>query len=121
MADWRNLERKIDGIEARRWGETVRLSFFDRDGRSDPDRQQTEIRAILHVAGDVAVQPGPGFNTRLATGTAELIIDRSTYAGPPIRTKDSVRAIERDGAPLFDVRTIGDRFSNLLVLSLGQA
>jgi hypothetical protein len=120
MTGWRELEAKVDARMARTFGERVRLSFFA-SGVVDPTRPAIEITAILHCGGDDSFAAGTGYRTRLSAGKAELVIDRSTYTGPTIKTKDKVRALDRAGQPWFEISTVSDKYSNLLVLSLGAA
>jgi hypothetical protein len=120
MAGWRDLEARLDHAEARHFGERVRLAPMA-SGVADPARPAVEITAILHCGGDDSFQAGTGMRTRLAASKAELVIDRSTYTGPTIKAKDKVRALERDGQPWFEVATVSNKYSNLLVLSLGAA
>lgn len=120
MANWRELEAKVDQTTARLFSERVRLSFL-KNGVVDPDRAAVDINAILHCGGDDSFQPGTGYRTRLSAGKAELVIDRSTYTGPMPRKSDRVRAYERGTSVWFEVLTVSDRYSNLLVLSLGAA
>lgn len=120
MANWRALEAKIDRRICNSFGETVRLAFL-KNGMVDPDRPAVEVDAILHAGGDDSYAPGSGFRVRLSAGKAELVLNRSTYAGPMPRVGDKVRALDRAGQPWFEVASVSDRYSNLLVLSLGQA
>lgn len=120
MANWRELEAKVDQTTARLFGERVRLSFL-KNGVVDPGRESVDINAILHCGGDDSYQVGASYRTRLAGGKAELVIDRSTYTGPMPRKSDKVRAYERGASVWFEVLTVSDRYSNLLVLSLGAA
>ncbi len=105
---------------ARKFGESVRLSFL-KNGTTDPARPLVDIVAILHTGGDDSFAAGTGMRTRLAAGQAELQIDRSTYTGSMPRQGDRIRANDRYGKPWFEVTTVADRYSNLLVLTLGQA
>lgn len=122
MVNWRNLEAAVDQKIGRSFGESVHLKF-NRNGVADPDRPAVTISAILHVGGDDSIPLGSSvdrFRTRLSAGKAELFIDRSTYTGPVPVLKDEVRAMDRAGKPWFEVLSISDRYSNLLVLSLGE-
>ena len=122
--DWRKLERAVDKLERRSFGEEVRLSFL-KDGKADPDRAQWTGRAILHTGGDDSFAPGEGngggYRTRLAAGQAELFLTRDEYDGPVPAVKDIVRAMDRVGEPRWEVSDISGRYSNLWVLSLTQA
>lgn len=121
MANWRKLEAMVDQKMTRSYGESVRLSFL-KGQVADPDRQMIEINALLHVGGDDSRAPGPTgtYRSRLALGEAELFLDRSTYAGPVPKVGDKVRANDRAGKPWFEVAAVSDRYSNLIVMKLGQ-
>lgn len=121
MADWRALEAKVDRKMAATFGESVRLSFIGSDGRVDPDRPAVTIRAIFEAGGADSIGLGSGFRARILVNNAELVIDRSTYDGPMPRSRDGVRALDRDGQPWFEVNAVSKRYSNLIVLSLGAS
>jgi hypothetical protein len=121
MANWRDLEASVDRRIGLAFGESVRLSFL-KDGTVDPLRPAVEISAVLHVGGDDSKPVGDSndrYRSRLSLGEAELFIDRSTYSGPMPRQGDSLRANDRAGQPWFEVAIVSDRYSNLLVLTLG--
>ncbi|UYT54505.1 hypothetical protein OHI65_09065 [Brucella sp. MAB-22] len=121
MANWRKLEAMVDQKMARSYGESVRLSFMKKQV-VDPDRPSIEINALLHVGGDDSRAPGPTgtYRSRLSLGEAELFLDRSTYTGPDPEVGDKVRANDRAGKPWFEVAAVSDRYSNLIVVKLGQ-
>lgn len=123
MIDWLALERKVDQLQGRAWGEAVRLSFF-KSGQPDQSRPVTDTRAVLHVGSDdsarMADGRGEGMRSRLAAGEGELFLDRSTYTGPIPRKGDRVRANARAGQPWFEVSMVGDHDTNLIVVSLTQ-
>lgn len=121
MANWRKLEAMVDQKMTRSYGESVRLSFL-KGQVADPDRQMIEVDAILHVGGDDSRAPGPTgtYRSRLSLGEAELFLDRSTYSGPDPKVGDKVRANDRAGKPWFEVAAVSDRYSNLIVVKLGQ-
>ncbi|WGG58164.1 hypothetical protein [Brucella intermedia] len=121
MANWRKLEAMVDQKMTRSYGESVRLSFMKKQV-VDPDRPTVEIIALLHVGGDDSRAPGPTgtYRSRLSLGEAELFLDRSTYTGPDPKVGDKVRANDRAGEPWFEVAAVSDRYSNLIVVKLGQ-
>jgi hypothetical protein len=122
MVSWRNLEATVDQKIGRAFGESVRLSFL-KDGIVDTARPAIDIVAVLHTGGDDSKPLTDGsdrYRSRLSAGQAELFIDRSTYTGPMPRTGDRVRASDLPGKPWFEVAGVSDRYSNLLVLSLGE-
>lgn len=121
---WRNLERAVDKTMRRTFGETVRLSFM-KGSTADPTRPQWTGRAMLHTGGDDSLAVGERSSgmhrTRLSAGQAELFLTRDEYDGPAPLVGDRVRGMDRDGTPLWEVRGVSDRYSNLWVLSLTQA
>ncbi len=125
MVNWRKLEAAVDRKIDRAFGENVRLSFMQRPGGPlDPTRPTIDIVAVLHTGGDDSKPVSDGndrYRVRLSLGQAELHIDRSSYSGPMPRKGDKVRANDRDGQPWFEVVAVSDRYSNLIVLSLGEA
>mgnify|MGYP006969668143 CR=1 FL=1 len=121
MAGWRDLEARVDAVMTRAFSENVRVSFL-KNGVIDPARPgPIDIAAILHTGGDDSYAAGSGTRVRLSAGQAELVIDRSTYTGSMPKVQDKVRASDRAGMPWFEVASVSDRYSNLLVLSLGAA
>ncbi|MBB4092623.1 hypothetical protein HGG72_09295 [Ochrobactrum pecoris] len=121
MANWRKLEAMVDQKMTRSYGESVRLSFMKKQV-VDPDRPTVDIIALLHVGGDDSRAPGPTgtYRSRLSLGEAELFLDRSIYSGPDPKVGDKVRANDRAGKPWFEVAAVSDRYSNLIVVKLGQ-
>jgi len=117
--DWRELERTVDSIVGGAFSEAVRLSFL-KNGTADPARPLVDIEAILLTGGDDSFAPGNGFRARLSAGQGEIVINRSAYTGSMPKTGDRARATDRAGMPWFEVATVSDRYSNLLVLSLNQ-
>ncbi len=115
--DWRALERSVDGIVGAAFGESVRLSFLA-GGTVDPDRAAVTCRGILYVGADAVAA---GFNVKYSAAAAALVIDRSAYTGPMPKAGDKVRALERTGQPWFEVKSVNDRHSNLLIAELAEA
>lgn len=122
MVNWRKLEAMVDQKIGQSYGESVRLSFM-KGQMADPAKPMIEVTAVLHVGGDDSHAPGPTgrYRSRLSLGEAELFLDRSSYSGPIPQVGDKVRANERDGKPWFEVASVSDRYSNLIVLKLGHA
>ncbi|MCX2696388.1 hypothetical protein [Ochrobactrum chromiisoli] len=122
MVNWRKLEAKVDQKIGQSYGESVRLSFL-KGQVADASRPMIDVNAVLHVGGDDSHAPGPTgtYRSRLSLGEAELFLDRSTYTGSMPQEGDKVRANDRDGEPWFEVAAVSDRYSNLIVLKLGQS
>ncbi len=89
-------------------------------GASDPARPQVAIEAILRAGGS-QFAAGPGAMTRLNAGRAELHIDRAKYPSLMIQSGDRVRALARQGEPLFEVLAVEARGATRLVLQLNEA
>lgn len=123
MVNWLALERMVDRVHQRTWGESVRISFY-RNGEPDQSRPVVDTRGLLHVGSDDSAQigerRGDAFRSRLAAGEAELFLDRATYSGHIPRRGDQVRANDRVGQPWFEVSMVGDHDTNLIVVSLTQ-
>ncbi len=124
MVDWRKLEAAADRKIGGAFGERVRLSFM-KGGKSDPERPQLIVRCeALCEGGDDSKPIGVGqtgaFRSRLAAGEAELFLDRSSYDGPRLQPGDAVRAIDRNGEPVWEISAISDRYSNLIVAVLRE-
>ncbi|MBB5576377.1 MULTISPECIES: hypothetical protein [Rhizobium] len=124
MVDWRKLEAAVDRKIGGAFGERVRLSFM-KNGKLDPERPQIIVRCeTLCEGGDDSKPIGVGqagvFRSRLAAGEAELFLDRGSYDGPKLQPGDAVRAIDRQGEPVWEVGFISDRYSNLIVAVLRE-
>jgi hypothetical protein len=124
MVDWRKLEAAVDRKIGGAFGERVRLSFM-KGGKADPERPQIIVRCeALCEGGDDSKPTGAGqagvFRSRLAAGQAELFLDRGSYDGPRLQAGDAVRAIDRQGEPVWEVSFISDRYSNLIVAVLNE-
>lgn len=120
--DWRRLERAVDRKINGAFGETVRLSFM-KDGKADPSRPQLSTRChALHTDDDMTRPAGNTLggnpHVRFAGAAAVLFLDRGSYSGPELRPGDRVRAVDRDGEPVWQVDYISDRHSNLIAVAL---
>lgn len=124
MVDWRKLEAAVDRKIGGAFGERVRLSFM-KGGKTDPDRPQIIVHCeALCVGGDEVSTLGGGrsgqFQTRLATGEAELFLDRASYDGPALLSGDSVRAIDRSGEPVWEVANVSNRDTSMIAIRLRE-
>ncbi len=119
MTSWRKLERSLDSRVNRLFGETVRHSP-QKSGKSDPSRVISDIRAVLHFGGDDSFSAGTGLRARLNAGEAELVLNRADHPDLKILPGDLIRATDRQNE-WFEVKSISDRYSGLIVASLNQA
>ena len=122
MVNWRKLESAVDRKINSTFGETVRLSFM-KDGKADPARPQWLGRCHGLHTDDDTLRPsgntlGGNPHVRLAAADAVLFLDRGSYDGPALQSGDRVRAMDREGQPVWQVDTVADRHSNLISASL---
>jgi hypothetical protein len=105
------------------FAEPIKLSFLSK-GEPDSARPAVQIDAVLRVGSGKEGSFSPGtsraWHSRLAAGKAELHIDGSRYAGPPIKKDDRVCALARRGQPWFEVLRVDDRGDTRLILELGE-
>lgn len=119
MSRFHDIQRRTIAAVDRVFAETVTLLFMGRDGRSDPGRDNVTFQAVLRTGGDGASGPdGRTWSMRIASGEAQLHIDRGTYAGPMPRKGDRLRADETPGTPLYEVTTVDDRDPGRMVLRM---
>lgn len=106
-----------------RFAEPVRLSPM-KNGALDPDREQVVIEAVLRTGSAKDSKADGSFGrtwrSRVASGTAELHIDRTKYPDVRLVKGDAVRAIARKGEPAFEVLSPDDRNHGRLIVELGQ-
>ena len=92
-------------------------------GEPDATRTQSDIKGVLRVGrnkdSNTAGDRGAGWAQRIATGKAELHLDRGGL--PDVRKGDKLRATERPGSPWFEVLGMTETAHGRLVLDLGVA
>lgn len=100
-----SLRRSIDDA----WAEEIRLSPMHK-GIADPARDQEVIQAVLRTGEQNRVRfaQGRGGSARTMGANAPgskgtLRIDRTRYPEIDVRVGDKVRAMDRDGQPVFEV------------------
>lgn len=123
-ARYHQIRDRVHAAVDQRFAEPVRLSFL-KAGAVDPDRAMVEVEAILRVAGDTSAitlkgSSGSGWAPIIEAGKAELHLDRATYAGPPLRVGDRVKALSRPGEPWFEVASVEDRTQGRLIARLNN-
>lgn len=110
----------VDAVMA----EELRLLFLDGQGRADTTRANASVKGVLRVGGGDVRTPttGRAWASRIAAGEAALYLSRAAYgATPALRKGDKVKAVERAGAPLFEVMRVDDRRHDRIVVHLGEA
>lgn len=119
--DWKTLEAAVDAAVIRAFGEDVRHSPMTPSGTADPSRPVQVIRGVLHTpAAAGAISLGPGMVTTLAASEGALVVERAAYPMIVFRGGDRIRGLDLPGQPLWEVKTVNDRFSSVWVLVLSQ-
>lgn len=119
--DWRAIETTTDRVVVRAFGELVRHAPM-KSGAADPARQAADIRGVLHTpAAKGSFSLGGGFLITLSASEGALVINRDDHPGRIFRQGDKVRGLDLPGQPWWEVKTVNDRFSSILVLVLNEA
>lgn len=120
MVDWRALEAKVDQKIGATFGEEVR-HLPQENGTTDPGRPIAVIRGVLHTptpAGTINI--GGGVVTSMSASEGALVVERALYPDVVFRPLDRIVGIDLPGNPQWEVRTVNDRFSSIIVLVLNQ-
>lgn len=120
MANWKALEALNDRMVLGANDEEVR-HLPQKNGTADPSRPVQNIRGVLHTpnpAGTINI--GNGLTTTLTAAEAALVVDRTAYSTIIFRTGDVIRGNELPGTPLWEIKTVNDRYSSIIVLALNQ-
>ena len=119
--NWKALEALNDRMVLGAYDELVRHSPM-KNAVADPSRPLADIRAVLHQptpAGTVNL--GGNFITTVSAAEGALVINRADYPDRVFRSGDKIRGLEMPGQPWWEVKTVNDRFSGILVLVLNMA
>lgn len=120
--DWKQIEAAADAAVIGQFGELVRHSPMTSSGVADTTRPVAEIRGLLHTpAAAGAISLGAGMMTTLSASEGALVIERAKYPSTVFKAKDKIRGLELAGTPLWEVKSVNDRFSSIVVLVLNQA
>lgn len=99
--------------------------IFRKDGRSDPDRPNREIDAILRTDDQETRSLSGGksqsWSSEIASGGAVLKIDRTKYPDIPLQKGDQVQAMSRAGSLRFTVLDVDLRNHVRQIVKLGDA
>lgn len=119
--NWKALEAVNDRMVLGAYDELVRHSPM-KSGVADPARPAAEIRGVLHTpaaAGTISL--GNGMMTTLSASEGALVINRADYPDRVFAKLDKIRGLETPGQPWWEIKTVNDRFSSIIVLVLNQA
>lgn len=120
MVDWRILEAKADRTIGATFDEEVR-HLPQKNGTADPGRPVTNIRGVLHTPSpEGTINIGAGVVTNMAASEGALVVQRADMGAVIFRPKDVIRGNELPGTPLWEIKTVNDRFSSIIVLTLNQ-
>lgn len=120
--DWKQVERDVDSIVGAAFGELVRHAPMTSSGTVDTTRPAADIRGILHVpTAPGVVSFGAGMQMSMTASEGALVIERAAYPDRVFKAKDKIRGLELPGQPWWEVKSVNDRFSSIIVLVLNQA
>ena len=118
--DWRALEAATDSAVIGAFDEEVR-HLPQKNGTADPGRPVTNIRGVLHTPSpEGTINIGAGVVTNMAASESALVVQRSAYPGVVFRKLDIIRGNDLSGTPLWEIKTVNDRYSSIVVLTLNQ-
>ena len=122
MANFQQIQADAIRVVDRVMAEDL-LLFPLTGGRVDATRRGGPVRGVLRVGRNTdknaAGEPGAAWAQRIAMGKAELHVDRA--GALDIHKGDKLRAIERPGAPWFEVLSMTENAHGRLVIDLGAA
>ncbi|MEP0235067.1 hypothetical protein [Roseibium sp.] len=113
------LTSAVDNV----FSERLAVRFW-KDGREDPDRPTIEIHAPLRThdeqTGNLSGGKGRDWKTDIRAGGARMKIDRAVYPALLLLGGEEVVALDRDGAPAFEVLSVDTRSHLRLIVELGD-
>lgn len=119
--NWKDLEAATDKAVFATFGETVRHSPLSSSGAPDTTRSIRDFRAVLHTptpAGTINL--ANGIVTTISASESALVLNRADYPDIAFKVKDKIRGLELPGQPWWEIKTVNDRFSGVIILSLNQ-
>lgn len=118
--NWRTLEAATDAVVIGAFDEEVR-HLPQKSGTADPGRPVTNLRGVLHTPSpEGTINIGNGLTTTMAASESALVVQRSRYPGVVFRKLDIIRGNDLPGTPLWEIKTVNDRYSSIIVLTLNQ-
>ena len=90
-----------------------------KNGTADPGRAVQNIRGVLHTpkpAGTINI--GEGIVTTFAAAEAELVLNRADLPTITFKAGDVIRGNDLPGTPLWEIKTVNDRYSSIITLAL---
>lgn len=120
MVNWRTLEAKVDKTIGDTFGEEVR-HLPQKNGTADPGRPVANIRGVLHTPSpEGTINIGADIVTNMAASEGALVVQRADLGAVIFRKGDVIRGNDLPGAPLWEIKTVNDRYSSIIVLTLNQ-
>lgn len=120
MVDWRILEAKADRTVGATFGEQVR-HLPQKNGTADPGRPVSNLRGVLHTPSpEGTINIGEGIITNMAASEGALVVQRADIGLILFRKGDVIRANDLPGTPLWEIKTVNDRHSSIVVMTLNQ-
>lgn len=118
---FKDFRQELMGAVDAVWSERIRL-LPQSGGTKDPERQVLEIDAVLRT-GDRDRQGmgrGAGLRAGVNADGGLLRIDRSAFPNLELRKGDKIIALNRAGAPVFEIHTVDDRSHLRLICEIGD-
>ena len=120
MVNWRTLEAKADRTIGATFDEEVR-HLPQKNGTADPGRPVTNLRGVLHTPSpEGTINIGAGVVTNMAASEGALVVQRADMGAVIFRPKDVIVGLDLDGSPKWEIKTVNDRYSSIIVLTLNQ-
>ena len=119
--NWKALEAATDKAVLSTFGELVRHAPMNPSGKPDTTRSTRDIRGVLHTptpAGTINL--ANGIVTTISASESALAINRADYPDLVLKQRDRIRGLELPGQPWWEVKTVNDRFSGVIVVALNQ-
>jgi len=119
--DWKTIEAAADAAVLGAFGEEVRHHPMTSSGTIDTTRPVQLFRAVLHTphpAGTISL--GNNLVTTFTSAEAALVVNRADYPSMVFKVKDKIKGMDLPGQPFWEIKTINDRFSSILILALNQ-
>lgn len=121
MVNWRIIEAKVDKTIGDTFGEEVRHFPYKKDGTVDSSRPITTIRGVLHTPSpEGTINIGESIVTNMAASEGALVVQRADMGAVIFRPKDVIQGIDLPGDPRWEIKTVNDRYSSIVVLTLNQ-
>ncbi|KAB1086484.1 hypothetical protein F4V91_08610 [Neorhizobium galegae] len=120
MVNWRTLEARVDGVIGVTFGEQVRHHPM-KNGVADTGRTITLLNGVLHTPSpEGTINIAAGLVSTMVSAEAALVVERSKFPVIVFHKGDRIKGMDLPGQPFWEVKSVNDRYSSILVLALNQ-